>query len=325
MLVNEVIVKIVAKMFPEDFDMQKKLEGVCEEVLYDYNISVKSQELMISDIPEKAQLFLGTKRLEGLSPKTLVQYKNELIRFSNRMNRTVASITTMDLKMYFASMTTINQNTLGSRITVLKSFFGWLVEEEYLTKNPMNKIKRPKVPKRLRKPLSKDAMEVVKDVCNTEKEKALIEFMVTSGCRASEVSELKISNINFNDNSCTVIGKGDKERVVRFSPAAKLAMQKYLKSRKNDSNYMFGTTNKPYKNIGTRQIQRMVQAIKDRTELDIKLHPHILRHTFCTNSVRSGMSLPSLQSLMGHCELSTTQRYFDADANQTKSEYERVM
>ena len=323
MVVEEAIVRIVAKMFPEDFKMQKELEKVCIEVLYDYEINKKSTELMISDIPEKAQLFLGTKRLEGLSPQTLKNYKYELIRFSKVLNRTVASITSMDLKMYFASMQGINNNTLSTRITVIKSFFTWLIDEEYISKNPSNKIKKPKVAKRLRKPLNRDQMEIVKDAC--ERERALIEFMVSSGCRANEISKLKIADINFHDNSANVIGKGDKERVVRFSPAAKLALNKYLDSRDDNCRYMFRTIQKPYKNMEVRAIQRVIEKLKEKTGIEAKFSPHVLRHTFCTNSVNSGMNIVTIQSLMGHQELSTTQRYFDADTRTTKYEYERSM
>ena len=325
MVVEEAIVRIVAKMFPEDFKMQKELEKVCIEVLYDYEINKKSTELMISDIPEKAQLFLGTKRLEGLSPQTLKNYKYELVRFSKVLNRTVASITSMDLKMYFASMQGINNNTLSTRITVIKSFFTWLLDEEYIIKNPTSKIKKPKVPKRLRKPLNRDQMEIVKDACETERERALIEFMVSSGCRANEISKLKIADINFHDNSANVIGKGDKERVVRFSPAAKLALNKYLESRDDECKYMFRTILKPYKNMEVRAIQRVIEKLKKKTGIEAKFSPHVLRHTFCTNSVNSGMNIVTIQSLMGHQELSTTQRYFDADIRTTKYEYERSM
>lgn len=326
MLQDEIIIKTIAKMYEnEEFENQLKLQKILEEVLYDYDVSSKCKDLIVSDLDEKRRLFLTSKRLEGLSMKTLKNYNYNLLRFQDFMQKPVAMITSSDLKYYFATMNDIKKTTLSTRISDLKTFFRWLLEEEYISKNPMSRIKQPKIPKRLRKPLTKDQLEIVKDCCETDFDKALIEFMVSSGCRADEVSTLKKSNINFYDNSCTVIGKGDKERLVRFSPASKLAMKKYLKSRGFENEYMFCTKNKPYKNISVRSIQSKIQKIKTRTGLDVNIHPHIFRHTFCSHSVKSGINMVALQSLMGHSDLATTQRYFDADASMTKSEYERMM
>nr|WP_287550652.1 site-specific integrase [Clostridium sp.] len=151
---EEVSVKLVGKitlLFPNlEIDLQKQLEvkKVIDETLYDYEVQTKCTDLVASDIEEKAKLYLACKKLEGLSDKTLYNYRLFLEKLDLYFTKPCSTISTMDLRMFIALMGKDKQaSTINGYITYLKNFFGWLQNEEYIIKNPAAKLKQTKVPK----------------------------------------------------------------------------------------------------------------------------------------------------------------------------------
>jgi site-specific recombinase XerD len=205
---------------------------------------------MEKDLPEKIELYLSSIKLEGLSNKTLKGYKSELMLFSRFCQKATALVTTADVRSYLASFDKAKISTIGQKLSVLKSFFGWLVKEEILLRNPTSKIKLPKTPKRLPKGLSIEELETVRESCETLRERALIEVFYSTGCRLSEIANMSKSDINLQSMSAKVIGKGNKERVVYLSIKALHHLKKYLNSRKDDCEAVFVTERKPYRTDG---------------------------------------------------------------------------
>lgn len=150
-LLNEVQ-SLVGTICP-DVDITKLTLRI-EEVLSNYETHRKSFEQISEDIPEKVAMFLSAMKIEGLSETTLKDYDTELRLFSKFCKKAVAQVTTIDIRNYLASLEGIMSSTTGKKLSVLKSFFGWLVREEVLLKNPTSKVKLPKKPKRLPKSLS---------------------------------------------------------------------------------------------------------------------------------------------------------------------------
>lgn len=217
MLKNEVIIKILGKAslaMPEI--EQLKLRDILEEVLYTYEVTSKTKELaVINDIQDKIILFLASKKIDGLSDKSLYNYKLQLARFSSYMQKDIDKIETMDIRMflgYLSKQNNLKQTSLSTTISILKSFFNWLEQEEYILKSPMRKIKQPKKQKNLRKAFTIEELEVLRNACKTLRERALLEFIFSTGCRLSEISNIKIKDINWSNYSLKVIGKGSKER-----------------------------------------------------------------------------------------------------------------
>jgi site-specific recombinase XerD len=298
---------VVSTLCP-DVDMNV-LPVRLEEVLCNYEIQRKSDLQMEKDLPEKIELYLSSIKLEGLSNKTLKGYKGELMLFSRFCQKATALISTADVRAYLASFDKAKISTIGQKLSVLKSFFGWLVKEEILLRNPTSKIKLPKTPKRLPKGLSIEELETVRESCETLRERALIEVFYSTGCRLSEIANMSKSDINLQSMSAKVIGKGNKERVVYLSIKALHHLKKYLKSRTDDCEAVFVTERKPYKRMGIRAIQREIDAIEKNSNINKKLHPHVMRHTFATLSMDAGIELADLQHLMGHSEPATTLVY----------------
>lgn len=327
---DEVINKILGKAsleinYFQDWEEQRKLRNVLELILYDYDIQSKCTALVKGDIPEKLQMFLACKKIEAISQKTLKNYYSEIFHFSNFINKPIRSITHNDVRMYIAvACNHCAETTKATKISVLKSFFQWLQDEEYVERNIMNKIKAPKIPKRLREGLSHEEVELLREACETDREKAMLEFFVATGCRAAEVESLKLSDLNFNDLSFRVVGKGNKERLIYFTARVKILIQKYVANRKGNDIDLFCSGKVPYSHLGKRSIQREIANIAHRAGINKRIYPHLLRHTFCTFKANSGINMTALQELMGHSSLATTQRYFKINNDLIKSEYKRL-
>lgn len=324
---DEVVVKILGKLTIEmpilEVDVQKQLQirRLIEETLYDYEVTTKETALVTSDLEGKINYFLATKKLEGLSPKTLRNYKYNLNKLTLFFNKPASTITSADIKMFmYANMEGKQENSLNSFMTPIRKFFSFLQNEEFIIKNPCESVKPVKEPKRVRPALTQEQVEIIRDKLTTYREKALFEFFLSTGCRLGEAREVKISDVDFNAKTLLVIGKGDKQRRVYFTERCKLALQNYLKSRTDNDEYLFVGERKPFKQLSSRGIERAVDKMKEKSGLDIKVFPHLFRHTMATGAVNSGMRIEVVQQILGHEQISTSLIY--AKMNQSTIEYD---
>lgn len=323
---DEAVIKIVGKLTQEFAEInQLKVREIVEEALYKYEITSKETALVTSDIEDKMQIYIASKRLDGLSEKTLKNYNYELIKFASCLVKPIATVTTADLRMYLsARCKNMKPSSMNAQISILKSFFGWLCDEEYIPKNPTKKLKQTKEPKRLRHALTDEEVELLRQACKTNREKALIEFLISTGCRLSEIVGINKEDVAWHDMSLNVIGKGNKERKVYFNIKAKILLKKYLETRKDNNPALFVTIRAPYNRMGGRSIEREIQKIKEHAGFDKSVYPHLFRHSFATHSINSGMPLQILQHLMGHESPDTTLIYAELNEDNVKHEYKRI-
>jgi integrase/recombinase XerD len=323
---DEVVIKLVGRLSLEFPDMdQIKVRNIAEEVLYKYDVIPQETSLVASDIEDKLQMYLAVKRLDGLSKKTLYNYENNLLIFASCLRKPLSSITTTDLRMFLVQRCKdMKPSSMNNQISILKSFFAWLHGEEYITKNPTLKIKQTKEPKRLRRALNDEEVENLRQACKTDREKALVELLVSSGVRLSEAIDIDIENINWYEMSLFVIGKGNKERKVYFSIKAKILIKKYLASRTDSCPALFVSSRAPHGRIGGRAIEREIQKIAARAGFEKSVYPHLFRHSFATHNLNSGMSLPVLQHIMGHESPETTLIYAELNDETVRHEYKKI-
>jgi integrase/recombinase XerD len=256
-------------------------------------------------------IFLASKKIDGLSENTLKGYYERLNKFSYFIQKNIEDIDVMDIRMYLAaySKTGVKNSTIAREIAILKSFFVWLENNCYILKSPMRNIKQIKVEKTLREALTAEELELVRDACETLRDRALIEFFYSTGCRLDEVVKLNKSDIDWQDLSLKVFGKGKKERIVFITPKAKIHLKKYLMSRLDDCEALFVTERKPTKRLGRRSYERAIDKLGKKAKLSKDLFPHLLRHTTATSMLRNGASLVEVQHYLGHEDPSTTQIY----------------
>jgi integrase/recombinase XerD len=261
------------------------------------------------DLQQKIKLFLAGKRLEGLSTLTLKSYALELKLFAEHVQKATSEITTADLRIYLGECGHLKTSSLSRRLSVLKSMFGWLANEEVITRDPTKKIKPPKKEQRVPKALTIEELEMIREACITPRERALIEVMYATGCRLSEVQKMNRADIDFQAMSVLVVGKGNKERPVYFSFKAMYHLKKYLMRRLDEDRALFITERKPYRRLSARGIQCEIKNIAARSEVKKNVYPHILRHTFATLMLNNGADIVAVQGLLGHSDPGTTQIY----------------
>ena len=297
------------------------------KIMREYDVQT-AQVYDRSNLPRRVEAFLAAKRIDGCRPKTIKGYRERLKLFMTQCSKPVQQITTDDLREYLAYLVDerhLMDNSVQAHINTLRSFFSWLVDEDNIRKSPMRKIKSLKIDKlRSRHPLTAEQLELVRDGCRGYKEKALVEFLVSSGCRVSEVAGLRVDDIDWRDRKCKVIGKGNKERTVYFSVRAKLMLQLYIAERRGGE-ALFASSRAPYEQLTDRGIEKMISKLGKRIGMERPLYPHLMRHTFASHALNCGMELTIIQHLLGHSDPKTTLIYAEIDPIRVQYEYNRMI
>ncbi|MEG0385658.1 MAG: tyrosine-type recombinase/integrase [Solibacillus sp.] len=306
-LINEIetTVKMVAAV---EYD-PIKLTLYLDDLLSNYKIEAKDSEMIKNDNTDYVHMFISSLQIENYSIHTLKNYRYELDRYKNHLNKNLLQATTSDIRSYLAAQSNLKSSTIVTKIDILSSFYGWLVKEEELLKNPCLKIKRPKLPKKVREGLTIIELEKVHAVCENARQRALIEIFYSTGCRLDELRKLDIDDIDWQSSSVIVFGKGSKERRVYLSEKAKYYLEKYLEMRTDDCPALIASERRPIRRLTNEGIQYQVKKIRQAANIEKPLHPHIMRHTFAQLNLDNGMELADLQALMGHENADTTARY----------------
>ena len=294
-----------------------------EVMLQDYAIT-KAQSEPTVDLQQQISHFLGAKKIEGLSVKTLKNYSLYLRHFSLKVCKTVKDITTDDVRTFIGGLQ-MKDSSIRTVVNILCSFFGWLTIEEVINKNPMLRIKVAKRSnKSTRNALSREALEKLRNACQDARERALVEFMYSTGCRVSEVVGISLDCVDFEQRSVVVQGKGNKDRTVYFSIKAKLLLDQYLAERQGGIS-LFSNVCKPYAPMQSRMMQKVVKIIGERAAIHTKVHPHLLRHTFATLALNNGMEITAIQKVLGHASVSTTELYACMRQDNVRQQHDRAV
>lgn len=302
------------------------MEAQIREIMGGYRISRENRKDRRS-LQRSVDTFLTAKKIDGLSPKTLKNYREMLAAFVTAVDKPAARITTDDIRGYIGQLAArgLRDSSIQTHINTLRSLFAWLELEDAIKRNPMRKIKSLKIDRlSARRPLEPEEMERLRDGCKTYKERALLEFLASTGCRLSETVGIQVNQVDWQRRCVTVLGKGHKERMVYFSVRAKLMLQEYLSKRKGGT-ALFASSRAPYAPMSPRAVEKALQRIGERAGVARRVHPHILRHTFATEALRGGMDLTIIQRLLGHTDPKTTLIYAELQPEAIRYAYEKII
>lgn len=314
-------------------NLREKISGEMLTVIQDalvirlnkYEIQERCTELAEVDTTAEKYLkkFIATKRIEGIAESTLKRYFDMAQKAIDFLKKPLQEVTTYDLRFYLSicrQKNHVSNRTLDGMRRCLSSFFGWLSAEGLIGRNPCAALSQIKYKKTVKKPFSATDLEKLRKACESIRDLALIDFLYSTGCRVSEVSKLDISDIDFERMECTVLGKGNKERIVYLSPVATMHLQEYLAERKDVSNALF--TGKGGKRLEKNGIEVVVKKLGKVAKVE-NAHPHRFRRTLATNLLDRGMNIQDVAAILGHADLKTTQIYCYISQSNVKAAYNK--
>ena len=308
--INKIKTKLKNDLTPTQL---AKLGEVLSEVLYapaSCNVPKKERKNLVKK-------FIIAKRIEGCSKRTEEYYFSTLDFFAKNVRKDLCSIETNDIRDYLISYQKINNCsnvTLDTVRRILSSFYKWLEEEDYISKSPMKRIHRIKTPIEIKPALSDDQIELIrKAVMDSKRNLAIVDFLLSSGIRVSELVQLNRSSVNLNTRTCIVLGKGAKQREIYFDVRTKIELENYLETRKDKNNALFVSAHKKSKNgtysrLTINSIEKIMRDLGAKNNIE-NVHPHRFRRTMATRAIDKGMPLEQVQVLLGHAKIDTTLRY----------------
>lgn len=309
-LIGKVLVKMDHDLTPAQL---KKLKVVLTMQLEDYEVHEKKHEVVIydetSDVAAYQQYFVS-KKIQGLTANSLHQYRMTIDRFMRTVRKSFDDVSTNDIRLYLANREMIDHLSNASLIRergIICRFFEWLHDEEYIARNPGKRVERIKQEKRIREAFSDFEVEQLRHWALSAKEKVVVELLLSTGCRLSELISLDLENYDRGHERISVIGKGNKQRYVYLNAKAKLAMTHYLKTKPHISGpILYGRY--PGTRMSGSGVQKLVKTIGERGNV-ANVHPHRFRRTAATMALKRGMPIEMIMQFLGHEEMDTTLKY----------------
>lgn len=293
--------------------------------LNEYEVQKRCTDLELLDTSAEGMLkkFIGTKRLEGIADSTLRRYVDENLKLIRFLRKPLYEITTYDLRFYLSyrrQQGKVSNRTLDGMRRCYSSFFGWLSAEGLIGRNPCAALSQIKYRKMVKKPFSAVEMERIRKSCQNIRDLALVDFLYCTGCRVSEVSSLDIDDIDFDGLQCTVVGKGNKERIVYLSDVAAMHLQEYISSRKDGEAALF--VGKGSDRLSKNGIEAVLKRLGNVANVE-NVHPHRYRRTLATNLLDRGMNIQDVAAILGHADLKTTQIYCFISQTNVRAAYRK--
>lgn len=304
--------------------------------LKDFDISYKETSLVLYDDSDKQifHKFFVAKAVEELSPNSLKYYNIVISKFLVKIGKHIKEVSTDDVRVYLAykKLEKVSDNTLNNIRRVLSSFFSWCVEEDYVSRNPMLRIKGVRQVKKIRKSLTEDEMEMLRAGTRTKRDRAIIEFLFSTGCRVSEMINVNRVDLDLVNGQVDVLGKGRKYRTVYLSSRCKIAIQEYLSTRSDNLDALFistwegmkGGLNGSPARISKSAVEIMLRNLGNRIGIS-NVHPHKFRRTAATTALRRGMPIEQVQRMLGHESIQTTTIYAQSTNDEVKLNHEKFI
>lgn len=268
------------------------------------------------------EAFINAKFIEGRTNKTLKRYDYIIKRMLNLLNVNEQDITVYHLRKYFTMQKEkgISERTLNGERCIFSSYFGWLFNEHLISSNPTSNLNPIKYTKKVRKPFNEVEIERMKEVCENTRDKAIISFLLSSGCRVNELCQLNKSDINLEKKECVVLGKGNKERTCYINEITVMLLSRYFEERTDNLPALF--VGKGTERIKPQGIRKMLKKIEQLSGVE-NVHPHRFRRTLATTLINHGMPIQEVAHILGHEKIDTTMEYVYIENENVKASYKK--
>ena len=304
-------------------------EKLKEVLLYTfYNIEVTSiKDELVEDTTDYAKMFIAAKRIEGCSERTLNYYETTIKTMVEKLSKKVNSIETEDLRNYLSEYQAKNncsKVTIDNVRRILSSFFAWLEDEDYIMKSPVRRIHKVKATQTVKETYTDEELEEMRDACIEIRDLAMVDFLASTGVRVGELVNLDRVDIDMQERSCVVLGKGGKEREVYFDARTKIHLQNYLNTRTDNNSALFVSLLRPYDRLKISGVEIRLRELGKRINIK-KIHPHKFRRTMATKAIDKGMPIEQVQVLLGHRKIDTTLQYAMVNQNNVRNSHKKFI
>jgi len=297
-----------------------KVMSIISDVLEGYEM----RETFIGDghTEDLLECYIDALKVQGRSEKTLQRYRYIIGRMIKAVGVPTRRITVYHLRSYLAGLQDhgMADTTAEGIRQVFSSYFNWLQRENLIEKNPTANLGSIKCAKRKKKIFTDIDLFNLKTHCRTERDKAIVMFLASTGCRVSEMTGLDIESVDLVNRQCIVHGKGNKERLIYFDHVTAQVLKKYLAGRNDDNPALF--INRFKKRIDADNVRFMLKTVAERAGVE-HCHPHKFRRTMATELARRGMPIQEVAAILGHDKIDTTMTYVINDDETVKSNYRK--
>ena len=271
--------------------------------------------------------FLSAKRVEGCSDKTIHYYKITLEKMIAALGKPVQATTTDDMRRYlddYQHSGRAGKSTIDNMRRIFSSFFAWLEDEDYIVKSPMRRIHKVKTVKTVKTTYTDEALEMMRDGCETLRDLAIVDLLASTGMRVGELVHLNRADIDFDNRECIVFGKGGKERKAYFDARTKIHLRRYLDERDDENPALFVTLQQPHARLKISGVEIRLRALGRKLDIP-RVHPHKFRRTLATVAIDKGMPVEQVQQLLGHSKIDTTMHYAMVNQTNVKESHRRFI
>lgn len=329
---TEVISNITKDM--EDSLTDYQLNKLKESLIINFEgveFIIKTDELKhqeeLDENKKMIDSFISSKQVEGCSGRTVKYYKEIIGKFVNNFDKSIKQISTNEIRNYLSNYkenSSCGSTTIDNIRRVLSSFFSWLEDEDYIIKSPVRRIHKIKTALVIKEVLTDENLERLRDECENIRDLSLIELLISTGMRVGELVNLNINSLNFEDRSCIVLGKGNKEREVYFDAKTKLHLKEYISKRNDTNNALFVSMREPHQRLSISGIELIIRTLGINSNIN-KVHPHKFRRTLATMAIDKGMPVEQVQKLLGHVKIETTMHYALVNQSNVKISHRRYI
>lgn len=358
---DELMTKIINLMMLYDIPVDE-VKAKLFLIMEPYEITARTTEVAVTNdesADKYIKLFLLNKRVAGRTDRTLNLYNLALRMFFRECNKPPTEVTGDDIKLFLAVKEVrdgASKCYLGNLLRPISSFYAWMLREEHISRNPMNKVDNIKQPKTQKTAFTEMQIEQLRMAIRDEdiRLKLIFEMLLSTWCRVSELTHIKISDISEDRNSVIVHGKGQKDRICYINAKAHLFLVRYLAERKDNSDWLFPGCAikvaegencfseackhagvKPYmwwkapglisnEPVGNGLVEVAVRKLGKKAGVE-HTHPHRFRRTGATFALRRGMPIEQVSKLLGHESIETTQIYLDISERELEQGHKKYV
>ena len=266
--------------------------------------------------------YISAMQVQGRSEKTLKRYRYIIEKMMKQVGVSTRRITVYHLRNYLAQLKENGRqdSTLEAERQVFSAYFNWLQRESLIDRNPTANLGAIKCAKKQKKIFTDIDMERLRQGCKCKRERAIIAFLASTGCRVSELTSLDRDMVDLDGLECVVHGKGNKERRVYLDGVTGMLIRAYLAERKDSCEALFA--NRYGQRLNADGVREMLTRLEKATGVE-HVHPHKFRRTLATNMARKGMPVQEIARILGHDKIDTTMEYVVLDDGDIKYRYRK--